>query len=235
MNFFFRLISVLHNATFAKMEPLIFHEWDTKAFFAVYTLNLSQFFFLISYISIICGVVYSDFFKEFKRVKFVVCSINSNQTTNCKKILQGVGANYRQVTKKSNKNCRKKVARFGLNYFSLSWRDFSIDPRRIAVRFVPPPMPRSRPQYIQTILAFKECWGCLPNRSWARANRVPNPSAVRPCSPRLGVLSLALALALMCTYVQPRTRIIHGVRVHARKLAVGNRESVMNPEWGERE
>lgn len=38
----------------------------------------------------------------------------------------------------------------------------------------------------------------------------------------------------ICTYIQPRTQIIHGVRVHARKLAVGNRESVMNLGRGER-
>jgi len=28
----------------------------------------------------------------------------------------------------------------------------------------------SRAVYTQTILPFKECWGCLPSRGWARAN-----------------------------------------------------------------
>lgn len=46
---------------------------------------------------------------------------------------------------------------------------------------------------------------------------------MRPCS------SSRCARSYIYIYIQARTRIIHGVRVHARKLAAGNRESVMNP------
>lgn len=74
------LATVLHNATFAKMEPLIFNERDTKAFLR-YTSNLSQWdfsaIFLIPYISIIYGALCSDFLKNPSKMKFVARSINS--------------------------------------------------------------------------------------------------------------------------------------------------------------